>query len=112
MATKFSSRILEKRCTNVHIRFVSIVSFPGPQPVGVQCPSLPHLVSFQAIGTGSGNLGYCPCWCPNVAFFPSPSISGCFSIHSLSPAVGFHSCFFFMTDVSALIRSTLLYSLI
>src|SRR6218665_2468300 len=39
--------------------------------------------------------------------FPlSPSISQCFSIHS-SPAIGFHSCFFFTTDVSAPIQSTL-----
>src|SRR6218665_2170196 len=26
-------------------------------------PSLPHYVSFQAIETGSGILGYHPCWC-------------------------------------------------
>jgi len=39
--------------------------------------------------------------------FPlSPSISQCFSIHA-SPAIGFHTCFFFTTDVSAPIRSTL-----
>src|SRR6218665_2184124 len=44
-----------------------------------------------------------------AAFIPlllSPFISRCFSIHS-SPAIGFHSCFFFTTDVSASIRSTL-----
>src|SRR6218665_4180208 len=39
--------------------------------------------------------------------FPFPSISRCFSIHSSSLAIGFHSCFFFTTDVSAPIRSTL-----
>src|SRR6218665_283973 len=36
----------------------------------------------------------------------SPSMSWYFYIHS-SPAIRFHSCFFFMTDVSALIRSIL-----
>ncbi len=46
------------------------------------------------------------CWCPSP-FPPSPSISRCFFIHSSSPAIGFHSCFFFTTDVSAPIRSTL-----
>src|SRR6218665_594954 len=77
----------------------------GSAPVGVQCPSLPHYASFKAIGTGSGILGYHPCWCPS----PLPlslSISRCFSIHS-SPAIGFHACFFFTTDVSVPIRSTL-----
>src|SRR6218665_722586 len=49
-------------------------------------------MSFQAIGTGSGILGYRPCWCPSP--FPlSPSISRCFSIHSSSPAIRFHTCF-------------------
>src|SRR6218665_3944998 len=33
-------------------------------------------MSFQAIGTGSGILGFRPCWCPSP--FPSPSISRCF----------------------------------
>src|SRR6218665_1694260 len=45
-------------------------------------------------------MGFRPCWCP------SPSISRCFSIHSL-PAIGFHQGFFFTTDVSAPVRSTL-----
>ena len=27
--------------------------------------SLPHWVSFQTIGTGSGILGFRPCWCPS-----------------------------------------------
>src|SRR6218665_1580418 len=61
-------------------------------------PSLPHWVGFWAIGTGSGVLGFCPCWC--LSPFPSPSTSQCFSIHSSSPAIEFHSCFF-LTDVSA-----------
>src|SRR6218665_3873234 len=34
----------------------------------------------------SGVLGFRPCWCPSP--FPSPSLSGCFSMHS-SPAIGF-----------------------
>src|SRR6218665_3269633 len=50
-------------------------------------------------------MGYRPCWCPSP--FPSPSIFRCFSIHSSSPAIGFHSCFCFTDDVSAHIRSTL-----
>ncbi len=77
----------------------------GSAPVGIQCHSLSHLVSFWATGTGSGTLGFRPCWCPSP--FPSPSISRCFPIHSSSPAIEFHSCFFFTTDVSAPIRSTL-----
>ena len=28
-------------------------------------PLLPHWVSFQAIGTGSGVLGFRLCWCPS-----------------------------------------------
>jgi len=32
---------------------------------------------------------------------PSPSISLCFPIHSSSPAIEFHSCFFFPTNVPA-----------
>src|SRR6218665_1515020 len=73
-------------------------------PLLSNVPSLPHYLSFNAIGTGSGILGYW-CWCPSP--FPlSPSISRCFSIHS-SHAIGFHSCFFFATDVSAPIQSTL-----
>src|SRR6218665_1086020 len=42
----------------------------------------------------------------SITFPLSPSISRCFSLHC-SPAIGFHSCFFFTTDVSAPIRSTL-----
>ena len=39
----------------------------GPQPVGVQCPLTSSLGEFPnvAIGTGSGILGYRPCWCPS-----------------------------------------------
>src|SRR6218665_2243282 len=76
-------------------------------PLVSNVPSLPHWVSFWAIGTGSGQsgvLGFRPCWCPLP--IPLSPISRCFYIHS-SPASGFHSCFFFTADVSAPIRSTL-----
>src|SRR6218665_3934060 len=43
----------------------------------------------------------------SIAFPPLPSISLCFSIHSSSPAIEFHSCFFFTTDGSAPTWSTL-----
>src|SRR6218665_144581 len=52
-------------------------------------------VSFQAIGIGSGVLGFRPYWCPSP--FPSPFILGVF--HSLLSAIGFQSCFFFTADV-------------
>src|SRR6218665_1006335 len=55
---------------------------------------------------GSGVLGFCPYnpyWCPSP--FPSPFILGVF--HSLLSAIGFQSCFFFTTEVSPPIRSTL-----
>src|SRR6218665_1502335 len=58
-------------------------------------------MNFQTIRTGSGIQGFRPCWCPSP--FPLPSKSRCFSIHSSSPAIEFHSCLFFTTDVSALI---------
>src|SRR6218665_828674 len=44
------------------------------------------------MGPGSGILGFRPCWCPSP--FPSPSIISMFSIHSSSPAIGFHSSIF------------------
>ena len=55
--------------------------------------------TLQTIGTGSGILGFRPCWCPSP--FPTPSIFRCFSIHSSSPAIEFHSSFFFTIYVSA-----------
>src|SRR6218665_1582516 len=66
-------------------------------------PSLPHIVSFPAIGIGSGVLGFRLYWCPSP--FPLPSILGVF--HSLLSAIGFQSCFFFTADVSPPIRSIL-----
>src|SRR6218665_329784 len=59
---------------------------------------------------GSGVLGYCPCWCPSL--FSSPSICRGFSIQSSSPAIEFHSCFFFTTDASAPISRPFPYSLL
>src|SRR6218665_59437 len=75
----------------------------GSVSVGIQCPLTSSLVG-EFLGYCSGMLGYRQCWC--LSPFSSPSISQCFSIHS-SPAIGFHSCFFFTTDVSAPIQSTL-----
>src|SRR6218665_3777102 len=66
-------------------------------------------MSFQTIRTGSGILGFSPCWCPSP--FLWPSIFQCFSIHSFSPAIEFHSCFFFTTDVSEPIGQPFTYSL-
>src|SRR6218665_3818697 len=79
----------------------------GPQHVGFQCPFTSSLGEFHAFGTGSGILGYCPCSVHRL--FHSPFMYGCFLIHSFSPVIGFHSCFFFTTDVhvSATIRWTL-----
>src|SRR6218665_236733 len=59
----------------------------GSAPVGVQCPLTSSLCEFM----GSGDLGFRPCWCPSP--FPSPFMHiSVFSIHSSSPAIGFHSC--------------------
>ena len=74
-------------------------------------PLLPHQVSFQAIGTGSGILGYRPCLRPSPFPIRIPHL-GVFSIHSTLSAIGFHSCFFFTTDVSVLIGPSLTYSLL
>jgi len=75
------------------------------QPVDVQCPLTSSLGEFHAVVLAHVSwatvlVSNCP------SPFPfSPSISRCFSIHS-SPAIEFHSCFFFTADVSAPIRST------
>src|SRR6218665_909346 len=68
-------------------------------PLGVQFSLTSSLGEYPDFRTGSGILGFCPRWCPSP--FPSPSISRCFSIHFSSPAIEFHSCFFFTTDVFA-----------
>ena len=65
----------------------------GSGPAGVQCPLTSSLGEFLGYRAGSGILGYRTCWCPSP--LPSPSISRCFFIHSSSPAIGFHTCFFF-----------------
>ena len=61
--------------------YVSLVSSIHPSlhglSVGVQCPLTSSLGEFQAIGTGSGVLGFCPCWCPSPFSFVF-SISRCF----------------------------------
>jgi len=44
----------------------------------------------------------------SISFSPTPSKPQCFFLHSSLLAIGFHSCFFFNTDVSAPNRSTLL----
>ena len=55
-------------------------------------------MSFQAIRTGSGILGFHPCWCPPP--FPSPSISRCFSFTLLHLPLDFIRLFF-IVEVSA-----------
>src|SRR6218665_3414546 len=72
-------------------------------PLVSNVPSLPHWVSFQVIGTGSDILGYHPCWCPSSFPLRLPYVC----VFSISPAIGFNSCFFFTTNISAHIRSTL-----
>src|SRR6218665_3751813 len=56
--------------------------------------------SFHAIGTGSGILGYRPCWCQSPLFLRLPYLGAFYSLFS-SSAIGFHSCFFFTSDISA-----------
>src|SRR6218665_2217710 len=77
----------------------------GSAPVGVQCPLTSSLGEFLGYWAAFVILGYRPCWC--LSPFPLPSISQCFSIHSSSLSIGFHSCLFFTADQSAPIRSTL-----
>src|SRR6218665_302416 len=84
----------------------------GSAPVYTcRCPMPPHFLTCEFLGywAGSGILGFHPCWCPSA--FPSPSISRCFSIHSFSPVIEFHSCFLFTTNVSAPINRPFTYSL-
>src|SRR6218665_483221 len=81
----------------------------SPQPVGVQCPLTFSLGEFPFYWDWRWYPGVQP-MLVSIAFSPSPSISRCFSIHSSSSIIGFHSCFFFTTDVgylSAPVRSTL-----
>src|SRR6218665_857116 len=66
----------------------------GPQPLGVQCPLTFSPAEFSGYWE---RLGY-----PGL----HPFISRYFFIHC-SPTIGFHSCFFFTTNVSVPIRSIL-----
>src|SRR6218665_2942684 len=78
-----------KRCLSIHRSM-------GSALVGANCPLTSSLSEFLGYslytGTGSGILGFRPCWCPSP--FPSPTIS-VFSIHSSS-----HAVYFFMVAVS------------
>src|SRR6218665_2311561 len=80
-----------------------IIYCMGPQPVCVQCSFTSSLGEFPGYWDWL-RYPWLLRWCPSP--FPSPSISRSFSIHS-SPAIGFHSCFYFTIDVLAPIRSTL-----
>src|SRR6218665_2028240 len=82
----------------------------GSAPIGVQYPLTSSLGEFP---------GYWYwLWCPELspllvsfAFSLHLSMYRCFSSRSSSPAIEFHSCFFFMTDVSAPIGRPFTYSL-
>src|SRR6218665_907426 len=76
----------------------------GPLPIDVQCPLTSSLGEFSCYWDWLRYPGLLPVLV-SITFSPFPSISWCFSIN-FSPAVGFHSCFFFMIDVSAPNRST------
>src|SRR6218665_2962933 len=76
----------------------------GPQPVGVQCPITSSLGEFADYWDWLWYPGLPPVLV-SIAF-PFAFHISVFYIHSSSPAIGFHSCFFFTTDVSAPIRST------
>src|SRR6218665_2395065 len=62
----------------------------GSAPVGVQCPLTSSLGEFLGYWADSGILGYYPCWCPRLSL-RLPYL-GVFPF-TLSPAIGFHSCF-------------------
>src|SRR6218665_665684 len=92
---------LNRCCLCLHFCCIAL----GPQPVGVQCPITSSLGEFPGYGDWLRYPGLPPVLV-SIAFSPSPSISRCFHIHS-PPAIRFHQCFLFTTDVSAPIRSTL-----
>ena len=76
-------------------------------PTARWCPMSPHFLTRSVSRLmGLAQVPGLPPVLVSIAFFPPPSISRCFSIYS-SPAIGFHSFFFFMTDISARIRSIL-----
>src|SRR6218665_3156525 len=78
--------------------------FLGPQPVGVQCPITSSLGEFPDYWDWLWYPGLPPVLV-SIAF-PFAFHISVFSFPFSSPAIGFHSCFFFTTDVSAPIRST------
>src|SRR6218665_2293168 len=77
----------------------------GPQPVGVQCPLTSSLGEFLSYKDWLWYPGLPPVLV-SIVFSPFAFHISVFSIHS-SPAIGFNSCFFFTTDVSAPAPSTL-----
>ena len=73
-----------------------------------RCPMSPHFLTrwvSRLLGLALVSWAFARVFCPSP--FPLPSISRCYSIHSSSPATGFHSCVFCTAVVSAPIRSTL-----
>ena len=100
LKTLIEVKVLGKRV--LYCRPISL----GPQLAGVKCPLTSSLGDFPCRLLGKA-LVYWATACVIVHCLPPPpSISQCFSIHSSSAAIRFHSCFFFATDVSAPIRST------
>jgi len=89
---------------NLHNLLKTVLYILGP--IACWCPMSPHfLTRWVPRLLGLAQVSWATTRVVSIAFSPSPSISRCFSIHS-SPAIGFHLCFFFTTDVSAPIRST------
>ena len=82
----------------------------GSAPVGVQCPFTSSLGEFPGYWDWFWYPGLSPLLV-SIAFPVLPSISHCFSIHSSLPAIEYHSCFFFTTDVSAPTGWPFIYSL-
>src|SRR6218665_1177862 len=76
----------------------------GTQPVSVQCPLTSSLGEFPGYWDWLWYPGLPPVFV-SIAFPFAYNISVFVHPHS-SPAIGFNSCFFFTTDVSAPIRST------
>src|SRR6218665_1564134 len=69
---------------------ICIVSVPGQ--TASWCPMSPHFLGeFPGYWDWLWYPGLLP-MLVSFAYFPSPSISQCFSFHSSSPAIGFHFC--------------------
>jgi len=71
----------------------------GSAPKGVHCALTSVLCKFPEYFDWCQYPGLS--WCPSPVPSPSTCISHRFSIHFSSTAIAYHSCFFFMTDVSA-----------